>query len=290
MARLTTFRDQAAMIEAAAERIASLVGAAITARGAAAVALSGGSTPQPLYELLAREDHPWRARIDWPRVHLFWSDERNVPPDQPGSNFDMANRALIQHVPIPPSHLYRMRGELPAVEAGPLYDAILSARRDQTRGSLFDVLLLGIGADAHIASIFPESPLLMAGREGPPYMCGADLSGPRGEPDPSTSSGSSRVLSRDERLAPHVEELAAGVWVPRLRQWRITLTPPALVDPDAIIMIASGAAKADAVAAAIDGPEDVARYPAQLLRAAGDQVEWILDEAAAKDLIDRRAS
>ena len=90
----------------------------MAARGAAVLALSGGHTPEPVYQLLADPAHPWRARIDWPRVHLYWSDERNVPPDHPDSNFGLANRTLIQHVPIPASQIHRMRGELPAVEAG----------------------------------------------------------------------------------------------------------------------------------------------------------------------------
>ena len=101
MGRLTVLPDAATLAGAAAERITSLIEAAITARGAAALALSGGHTPEPIYQLLADRAHPWRGRIDWTRVHLYWSDERNVPPDHPDSNFWMATRALIQHVPIP---------------------------------------------------------------------------------------------------------------------------------------------------------------------------------------------
>jgi len=84
------------------------------------------------------------------------------------------------------------------------------------------------------------------------------------------------------------DELATGVWVPSLNQWRITQTPPALLDSAAIIMMATGSTKADAVAAAIDGDLSVSRYPAQLLRAAGERVEWIIDDAAAKSISPRR--
>jgi 6-phosphogluconolactonase len=104
-------------------------------------------------------------------------------------------------------------------------------------------MLLGIGANAHIASIFPNSPVL----------------------EPS-------------------ERLATGVHVPEISQWRITMTPAALLDSAAIVMIADGASKADAIAAAVEEPVDIARYPAQLLRAAGDRGEWIIDSAAAARL------
>jgi 6-phosphogluconolactonase len=257
-------------------------------RGAAAISLTGGHTPERLYEFLADPDRPWRARIDWARVHFFWSDERNVPPDHPESNFGLANRALIPHVPIPPTHVHRMRGEAPAVEAGREYDVILRARRDEIAGPLFDVTLLGIGVDAHIASIFPGSPLLVRGPEG---SGGADPSGPRGEPErlaplvPEHSSGTDLSSSGADLSGPR--ELAAGVWVAKLNQWRITQTPPALLDSTAIIVMAAGSTKADAIATAIGGELNVSRCPAQLLRAADQRVEWIVDDAAARSVSPR---
>src|SRR5262245_33646730 len=138
MARLTIVADKTAMSEEAAERITSLVESAVRARGAAAVALSGGETPDLLYQFLADGKRPWRDRIDWPRVHLFWSDERAVRSDDPRSNFGLANRLLIEHVPVPPAQVHRMRGELPAPDAGHLYDVLLHTQRDLTIGSLFD--------------------------------------------------------------------------------------------------------------------------------------------------------
>jgi 6-phosphogluconolactonase len=243
------------MSATAAERITSIIEGALVIRNRASLSLTGGNTPGQLYACLADPGRPWRARIDWARAQLFWTDERHVPPDDPDSNFGLANRTLIRHVPIPAASVHRMRGELPAVDAAREYHAMLRARRDQIPGALFDVVLLGIGADAHIASLFPDSPLLpvgrgftprQAGREGPPY--------------------------------------AAGVWVPKLNQSRITLTPPALLDAAAIIVLAAGSTKAEAIAAAIDGDLDVARYPAQLLREAGDRVEWIIDQGAAARL------
>jgi 6-phosphogluconolactonase len=137
-----------------------------------------------------------------------------------------------------------MRGELPPADAALLYDALLRARRERTAGHLFDVLLLGIGANAHVASIFPNSPLL-------------------------AGTGSA---------------LAAGVYVPEISQWRITMTPPALLDSAVIVLMANGSSKADAIGAALEGAVDTARYPGQLLRAACDRVEWIIDAAASARL------
>jgi len=157
MARLTLVRNKTEISATAAERITSLIEGAIAIRQAAAISLTGGHTPDQLYEFLADPDRPWGARIDWTRVHLFWGDERNVPPDHPESNFGLASRTLIQRVPVDASRVHRMRGELSGVDAGREYDVILRTRRNEISGPLFDVMLLGIGADAHIASIFPRA-------------------------------------------------------------------------------------------------------------------------------------
>jgi len=263
MARLTIVADKSAMSETAAERITSLIEAAVAARGVAAVSLTGGDTPDLLYQLLADHRRSWWSRIEWQRVHLFWGDEREVPPEHPQSNYGLADRLLLQHVDVPDTQVHRMRGELPASDAGRLYDAVLRARRDQTVGPLFDVMLLGIGSNAHIASIFPHSPLLLE----------------RSERERSERERS----ERSERLE-RSERFATGVAVPELSQWRITMTPAALLDSANIIMIASGASKAEAVAAAVEAPPDVETFPAQLLREAGDRVEWIIDSAVAARL------
>jgi 6-phosphogluconolactonase len=262
MARLTVVASKSEMSAAAAERIASSIAHSIGASHSAAVCLTGGRSPDRIYELLADSAHPWKGRVDWTRAHLYWSDERNVPPNDPDSNFGVANRTLIQQVRVPTANVHRIRGELAAVDAGRKYDALLQARRAQVDGALFDVTLLGIGANAHVASIFPGSPLLQT----------FDL---RGDP-----SDTQRLNAGRE----HAPVLAAGVWVPELNQWRITLTPAALLDSNTIVVVAFGSEKAAAVAAALEGPLDVARHPVQLLREAGDRVEWIVDKAAASTL------
>ncbi len=235
MALVTVVDDDVQLAATSALRITILIELALAVRDSAVICLSGGRTPARLYEVLADQRQPWRARIDWSRVYVFWGDERHVPPDHPDSNFGMAYRTLLSRVPIPPEHIHRIEAERPdAHEAARHYEAEM---RDRT----FDVMLLGLGEDAHIASIFPGSPLI------------------------------------DERSVR-----VAAAWVPHLHAWRITLTPLALLDARAILALASGPKKADAVRAALKLPEDVVRYPAQLLRRVDDRVEWIIDRAAAR--------
>jgi 6-phosphogluconolactonase len=259
MARLTVVRDIVAVSQTAAEHICALLARSNGTKGTQSIALAGGRTPRGLYECLADPTHPWRARIDWTRIELFWSDERNVTPDAADSNFGMAHRALIQRVRIPPQHVHRMRGEIAAVDAAREYDALLQERTGRL-DVLFDVMLLGIGADGHIASLFPGSPLL------------ADI-------DPGESGTSARA---DSITTSH--ELASGVFVPALGEWRISLTPDAVLNARSIVVLAAGAEKADAIAMAIHGASDVQRHPSHVLRGADDRVDWIIDEAAARQL------
>jgi 6-phosphogluconolactonase len=250
VSKLDVYPDEPAVAAAAADRLTALVQRSMAAHGNAVVSLTGGSTPRRLYSLLGDPLGPWRGRIDWPRLHLFWGDERHVPPDHPDSNYGMARTALLQHVPIPASQIHRMQGELPdAGEAARRYQDTLragftAAGRTNLR---FDVMLLGLGEDAHIASIFP----------------GSDLITPR----PVTGRPTS----------------VAAVWASRLNAWRITLTPSALLDADVILMIVAGTKKAGAVRRARDAPLGLARFPAQLLRQAGERVEWMIDRAASSD-------
>src|SRR5438067_1605611 len=98
-----------ALMEAAAARFVSAAGAALQASGRFVVALAGGSTPKALYALLASA--PWAGRVDWSRVHVFWGDERCVPPDDPASNYRMAREALLAHVAVAEGNVHRIRGE-----------------------------------------------------------------------------------------------------------------------------------------------------------------------------------
>ncbi len=149
--------DGVALAHAAAQRIAGLACQAVQARERFSLALSGGTTPGALYRLLAEE--PYRSQIPWRQGHVFWSDERCVPPDDPGSNYRLAHETLLAHVPVPPDNVHRIQGELAPPTAARAYERELRRffGRPQPR---FDLLLLGLGADGHTASLFPDSPAL----------------------------------------------------------------------------------------------------------------------------------
>jgi len=146
-----------AAAEAAARHCASVLRDALSQPREAFIAISGGTTPALMFDVLARED------LDWQRIHVFWVDERNVAPGDPLSNFTMAEKHLLIPARIPPANIHRMEGEREAAEAARRYEDEL--RRFFAATPRFDVLQLGIGPDAHTASLFPGEPLV-ADRDG----------------------------------------------------------------------------------------------------------------------------
>lgn len=200
---LVVFPTAAALARGAAERVALVLGGALQAGGNASLALSGGSTPRSLYEILSAL--PCRDRIDWTRLHIFWGDERCVPPESPESNYRMAQQALLRHVKIPLHQVHRMRGELPPTDAARAYEQELrsafSAGPDEI--PRLSLVLLGLGEDGHTASLFPNTPVL------------------------------------DER-----RRLIADVFVERLAASRITMTFPLLNNARTLMFLVSGGSKA----------------------------------------------
>ena len=130
--------------------------AAIEEAGRFAVALSGGSTPKAMLRLLAGPEYS--TRVDWRRVHVFWSDERCVAPDDSNSNYAMARAALLSQVTIPDENVHRMQGEREPHEAAAAYDQLL--RGFFGAATSFDLTYLGLGPDGHTASLFPHSEAL----------------------------------------------------------------------------------------------------------------------------------
>ena len=145
-------RDADAVARAAAELFAASAHEALGRAGRFVVALAGGSTPRRLYEHLA--DEPHRSRLPWGATVVLFGDERCVAPDHPASNYHMAREALLDHVALAPENVHRLRGELDPAEAAHDYEALL--RREPR----IDLLLLGIGADGHTASLFPGTTAL----------------------------------------------------------------------------------------------------------------------------------
>jgi 6-phosphogluconolactonase len=211
-AEIVVFSDPEAVAREAAQRFVHQAVAAIDVRGRFSVALSGGNTPGALYRLLAEE--PNRQRVPWERVHLFWGDERCVPPDHPGSNYRLAAESMIDRVPIPPDNVHRLHGELKPEAAARLYafDLVDFFCGPRPR---FDLVLLGLGSDGHTASLFPGSP----------------------------------VLHERESLAVAVEARYGD-----RPAHRVTLTLPAINAARHVLFLVTGEAKAEIVHCVLDDP------------------------------------
>lgn len=244
--RLQMAADPAELARCAADDFASTSRDALRARGRFTVALAGGATPRALYEVLAEGPEGPERGIDWARTHVFWGDERCVPPDHPDSNYRMAHEALLARVPIPPANVHRMRGEESDPErAAARYEAELCDffGTSPPTAPRLDLVLLGLGPDAHTASLFPGSPAL---REA------------------------TRLVA-----APFVEKLAAH---------RITLTPAVLNAAARVVFLVSGRAKAATLRDVLEGEERPDLRPAQGVRPARGSLLWIVDAAAASRL------
>jgi 6-phosphogluconolactonase len=258
----------------AAEAFVAALAAAPAAGGASgkppSVLLSGGSTPRALFQLLADPRAPYRARVAWNAVHFFWGDERHVPPDDAESNFRMAREAMLDHVPVSAAQIHRIAGEEPdAAVAAARYERDIAAhfglRAD--RGEMPAGAGAGGGAGASASALdWPRFDLVLLGL---------------GEEGHTASLfPGSPVL--DER-----RRLTAAPWVAAHDTYRITVTPPVLNHAALVMFLVSGAAKAPAVAAVIEGARQPAVYPAQVVAPNEGKLVWLLDEAAAAGLRSR---
>ncbi len=245
--------DASALMRLAAEEVARRAESAAAAGGRFTLALAGGSTPKRLYALLADGAGPFRGRIPWRQTHVFFGDERHVPPDHPESNYGMARAALLSKVPIPPENVHRIRAERTdpadaALEYEQELRLVLGVGPAAARGGLppgevprLDLALLGLGGDGHTASLFPGSTAL------------------------------------EERA-----RLAVATWVERLKAYRITLTLPVLDAARAVVFLVAGSEKAERVADVLEGAG--AALPAGRVRPVGGDLIWLLDAPAAAAL------
>jgi len=215
--RVEVAADLARLSDAAADYIVRTVVAAVAARGRCMLALAGGSTPRRTYELLARP--PRRDAVPWAALHVFWGDERCVPPDHPDSNYRLAHETLLAHVPIPAEQIHRVpteQGPAPIVAA--LYERTLRTAfaLEVDAVPVFDLILLGMGADGHTASLFPDTPAL-----------------------------------------EETQRLVVPNRVAYLPHERVTFTFPVLNAAQAVAFLVAGADKAPKVSAALQGDPSV---------------------------------
>jgi 6-phosphogluconolactonase len=231
------YENAQAASEACAHKIIELLGRALASQPRASLAVSGGTTPKLMFAVMAK------ASFDWKNVHLFWVDERMVPPTDSQSNYKLTKDNFIDAAHFPPANVHRVQGELPAQEAAKLYQDDIRAFFKLSEGATprFDIIHRGMGPDAHTASLFPGEPLI-----------------------------------DDHR------NLVAPVYAEKFHQWRVTLLPAVLEAARNTLMLAAGDDKAEPLKAVLHQPYDPKKYPAQITTYDREGVIWYLDKAAAR--------
>ena len=231
--------DPRAAAAACAQHISALLEQALASQEHATLAVSGGSTPKLLFQNLVASGFRWQ------RVHLFFVDERCVPPNDPESNYHLVNENLITPAHVAPAQVHRIHAEIKPETAAQQYVDDIRNFFGLEEGELphFDVVHCGLGPDAHTASLFP---------------------------------GEESIEDR--------EHIAGAVYVRKMSKWRVTLLPGALLAAKNAVFLVTGADKAPAVGDVFHQEFDPKHYPAQLISRQGRRVTWFLDQAAAAEL------
>jgi 6-phosphogluconolactonase len=235
-----THPDPRGAAAACASHISALLEQALSQQEHATIAVSGGSTPKLLFQSLVT------SGFRWPRVHLFFVDDRCVPSNDVESNYRLANENLIAPAQVPASQVHRIHGEITPETAAQQYtdDIRNFFGLEEGQQPHFDVVQCGLGPDAHTASLFP---------------------------------GEAAIEDRDH--------IAAAVYIPKMpSKWRVTLLPGALLAAKNTVFLVSGADKALAVGNVFHQEFNPKQYPAQLISRQGRRVTWFLDQAAAAEL------
>lgn len=238
---VTILADAKEVSRTAAEQFMKLARAAVETKGEFDVALAGGSTPRTTYEILAKT----AGKLPWEKVHVFFGDERCVPPEHSDSNYGMARDALLSRVPIPANNVHRMKGEVDAPAAAEQYEGEMRRHFRLGNGGLprFDLVMLGMGDDGHTLSLFPNSEALM-----------------------------------------ETSRLVAANWVEKFHQHRLTLTYPVVNNAAQIMFLVAGAGKSKVIGEILGKNSVPDRYPVQNIKPADGSVLWLLDRSAAQNL------
>ncbi len=244
-AELCICPDPQTLSRAAADEFTRAAGDAISKQGRFTVALAGGSTPRSIYALLAADEASGATKLPWSQIHVFFGDERCVLPDHPDSNFRMASQSLLDKVPLPSTHIHRIRAELGAPAAAAEYEAELKSFFTLRSGEFprLDLVMLGLGTDGHTASLFPNTAALQE---------------------------TSRLVCANP--------------VPQLNAERVTLTFPVLNAAAEVLFVVSGREKAEILRYILQGDSSGQRYPAQAVRPSTGHLLWMVDEASAGQL------
>jgi 6-phosphogluconolactonase len=243
---ITILPDAVAITRRAADEFVKAVNEAVARKGSFTVALSGGSTPRALYSMLS-DDPAYRSKIPWPKLFLFFGDERHVGPESPESNYRMANETLFSKGLIKPEQIFRIKGEYPEAEKAALdYEQTLRAhfRLEDGEYPSFDLMFVGMGEEGHCLSLFP---------------------------------GTKALHASPQRIVVHN-------WVGKLYTDRITLTAPAANQSNRVIFLVTRSDKALALKGVLEGPYEPDQLPSQLIQPVSGNLLWLVDQAAASML------
>ncbi len=231
--------DLEGLTRRAAAEFVSLARNSAVESGRFAVALSGGSTPRGLYSLLSTPE--FRDQVPWHQAHLFWGDERCVPPDHPESNYGMVRNALLARISIPEENVHRMKGEADPEASALEYEQSLREFFRLAGGELprFDLILLGLGQDGHTASLFPGIEVLQERRR-----------------------------------------LVAAVYVERMKSHRLTLTLPVLNHGANVFFLVAGKEKAPVLRDVLRGKSRPEPLPAERVQPQHGRLVWLVEQGA----------
>jgi 6-phosphogluconolactonase len=231
--------------KAAAELFTTTAIKAAETRGLARIAISGGTTPNAMFALLADPAQPFVKQVPWDKLDLYWVDERCVPPDDADSNYRMTSEALLSKVPLPAERIHRMEGELEPEVAAARYESTIrnTFKLEGAETPTFDLILLGMGDDGHTASLFPHT---------------------------------EAINDMTHIVVPN--------HVPQKDTWRVTLTWPVINQGREVAFLIEGAAKAQVLREVLLGPYQPDTYPSQIIRPASGCLTLLLDSAAASKL------
>ena len=239
MLNVQVFETPEAVARNAAQFIVALA-SSISSQRPFRIVLSGGETPRRVYELLASEE--FKLKIDWSAVQVFFGDERTVPANDPASNYGMASAALLSKVPIPKADIHPISGAGDPTTNAEAYERELKSVFPSASWPEFDLVLLGMGEDGHIASLFPGTAAL-----------------------------------KEEK------HWVAANWVPRLEEFRITLTLPTINAASNILFLVTGEKKAARLAQVLSRSAEPEQLPAQLVKPSDGSLVWMIDQAAAEN-------
>ena len=238
--KLRIFDDLETLSIHAANLFSTQAARSILERDQFLVALNGGGTPTRLFQLLASDLH----HVEWAKVHVFWGDERCVPPDDPGSSYGQARELLLSHVPIPESNIHRIKGELTPVEASEEYSRLLNEHASPALDwPRFDLVYLGMGEDGHTASLFPGSQVNVSQAALP--------------------------------VTAHYQDRPAN---------RVTLTQLVFNSARMVVFMATGEKKAVTLAEVLSDRYNPEYYPAQRIDPKDGDLIWLVDDNAAGKL------